>query len=195
MFFSLYLTSISQTQPAWDESWMEQQLRLTGQGSTQALERIYQKTRTAVYAYLLSILRNRSDAEDCLQETYIGIFKAASRYQPEGHAKSWIFAIAKNQAMMRFREQSRYAPDGEAILEEYPDQDPSERIRDRAALEAALQILGREECQIVILHAVSGFKHREIARLLSLPLNTVLSKYHRALKQLKRTLMEGEENA
>ena len=45
--------------------------------------------------------------------------------------------------------------------------------------------LSEEERQIVMLHAVAGFKHREIAATLDLPLATVLSKYNRALKKLK----------
>ena len=52
--------------------------------------------------------------------------------------------------------------------------------------------LGEEERQIVLLHAVTGLKHREIAALLELPLSTVLSKYHRALKKLREQL-KGDE--
>lgn len=49
-----------------------------------------------------------------------------------------------------------------------------------------------QERQIVMLHAVAGFKHREIAELLELPLSTVLSKYRRALKKLRHSLEKGE---
>ncbi|MDE6108593.1 MAG: helix-turn-helix domain-containing protein, partial [Oscillospiraceae bacterium] len=49
-----------------------------------------------------------------------------------------------------------------------------------------------EERQIILLHAVSGLKHREIAELLEKPLSTVLSKYNRGLKKMKIQL-EGEE--
>ena len=48
--------------------------------------------------------------------------------------------------------------------------------------------LSDEERQIVVLHAVAGFRHREIGALLELPLSTVLSKYHRAIKKLKEHL-------
>jgi RNA polymerase sigma-70 factor (ECF subfamily) len=47
----------------------------------------------------------------------------------------------------------------------------------------------------VVLHAVSGLKHREIAAALNLPLPTVLSKYNRALKKLKTHLSGGDSNA
>lgn len=195
MFGCLFLMTTTESQKAWDEVWMENQLKLAGQGNSAALERIYRYTQPALYAYFLSVLKNRADAEDALQDTYVGIFKAASHYQPDGHSKAWIFTIARNQAMMRFRDRKRYADDGESILELFPADDHSQRAQDRLALKTALQILSREDCQIVILHAVAGFKHREIASLLDLTLNTVLSKYHRSIKQLKKKLTEGETDA
>ena len=63
---------------------------------------------------------------------------------------------------------------------------------DNLVLTAALQSLKAEESQIVMLYAVAGFKHREIASLLELPLSTVLSKYSRAIRKLKTILKEGE---
>jgi len=51
-------------------------------------------------------------------------------------------------------------------------------------LAAAFHVLTEEERTIVLLHAVSGFKHREIAQFLSKPLATVLSKYRRAIKKI-----------
>ena len=62
---------------------------------------------------------------------------------------------------------------------------------DKLVLVTCMEKLSDVDRQIVMLHSVSGFKHREIAELLSLPLSTVISKYHRALKKLKVLLMEG----
>ena len=63
---------------------------------------------------------------------------------------------------------------------------------DGIAVAMALAALEEQERRIVVLHAVTGLKHREIAQLLELPLATVLSKYHRALKKLKVRL-EGDD--
>ena len=63
---------------------------------------------------------------------------------------------------------------------------------ERTLLRHALAALGEEERRIVLLHAVAGMKHREIAALLELPLATVLSKYHRALKKM-RIILEGDD--
>ena len=62
---------------------------------------------------------------------------------------------------------------------------------ERALLQGALANLADEERRIVLLHAVTGMKHREIAALLELSLPTVLSKYHRALKKM-RAYVEGD---
>ena len=61
-------------------------------------------------------------------------------------------------------------------------------MEDRSILLACMEQLSDEERQIVTLHAAAGFKHREIAALLELPLSTVLTKYARAIKRLKRFL-------
>jgi RNA polymerase sigma-70 factor (ECF subfamily) len=55
-----------------------------------------------------------------------------------------------------------------------------------------LEILNDQERAIILLHAVSGLTHREIANDLVLPLSTVLSKYHRGLKKLRKHLTEQE---
>lgn len=56
----------------------------------------------------------------------------------------------------------------------------------------AWEQLGGEERRIFLLHAVAGFKHREIAEFMELPLATVLSKYSRAVKKMRKYLEEAE---
>lgn len=58
-------------------------------------------------------------------------------------------------------------------------------------LTEVLQTLAEDERQIVVLHTVSGLKHREIAEFLKMPLSTVLSKYNRSLKKLNEKLTKG----
>ena len=65
-------------------------------------------------------------------------------------------------------------------------------VDESALLQHALAVIGEEERRIVMLHAVTGMKHREIAALLEMPLATVLSKYHRALKKM-RIFLEGDD--
>ena len=73
-----------------------------------------------------------------------------------------------------------------------PAQESGLDAEERILLQHALAAIGEEERRIVLLHAITGMKHREIAALLELPLATVLSKYHRALKKM-RAYLEGDD--
>ena len=167
----------------------ERLLPLVGQGDPEAFEVLYRSTEKAVYALALSILRNPHDAEDIVQETYLKVRAAAHLYVPQGKPLAWLFTITKNLCRDLLRGQSRTeaAPDGaeDDLRFSYVSDPP-----DRLVLEAALKARGEEERQVVLLHAASGLKHREIARDLGLPLSTVLSRYSRALKKLQRYLTE-----
>jgi RNA polymerase sigma factor (sigma-70 family) len=67
-------------------------------------------------------------------------------------------------------------------------------ISERIALQTVLKELDEEERSIILLHAVSGYKHHEIASYLGIPLATALSKYHRGLKKMRRLVAAQEGN-
>ena len=151
---------------------------------------LYESCSSAVFAYALSILRNRSDAEDAMQDTFLKIRSAAHLYKPQGKPAAWIFTITKNVCLMAYRRKARIV----SLTEEpaVPDLglDQIENIEDKMTLEKAFTVLQEDTCQIIMLHAVSGLKHREIASLLNMPISTVLSKYNRGIKKLQ-TELEG----
>ena len=175
---------------------LEQDLRRMVQGDKEALGHFYDETKTVVYGFVLSILKHTSDAEDVLQETYLRIYRNAERYEYKGNPMPWTLTIAKNLATDKLRERTRRSwvdtDDVQAGVADLP-LDPGMDSEDRMMLEAALTTLHPEELQIVMLHAVGGMKHREIASMMELPLTTVLSKYHRSLKKLRRQWEEGHE--
>ena len=168
---------------------LEERLRRLGQGDATAMEEVYDGTHAAVYGFALSLLKNAHDAEDVLQDTYLRVYQSASGYRAQGKPMAWILTITRNLCRDLQRDKSR---DGQTPEDLENDarfsyiSDPTDRL----VLEAALKALGDEERQIVLLHAVSGLKHREIAADLGLPLSTVLSRYNRSLKKLQRFLTE-----
>ena len=166
-------------------------LRAVAGGDRDALARLYAAARAGVYALALSYLRSSADAEDVTQDAFVRVWENAPSYRPQGHAMAWILTITRNLALMRLRQRGRTAELSEEEWAALPNASPALTSEDRQVLYAALNALRGEERQIVLLHAVSGLKHREIADLLELPLATVLSKYHRALKKL-RTLLKGD---
>ena len=161
------------------------------EGDRDALAELYHRARTTVYALALSYLKNTEDAEDVTQDAFVQIWDNALGYRAEGKTVAWILTIARNLCLMRLRKQQR---SGELSEEEWavlPALPAGLSHEEQLALRAALELLDAEERRIVLLHAVTGWKHREIASLLELPLPTVLSKYHRALTKLRKQL-EGE---
>ena len=104
----------------------------------------------------------------------------------------WLLTVCRNLCLMRMRREERHAALSEEEWDAIPTQECGLDAVERALLQGALARLADEERRIVLLHAVTGMKHREIAALLELPLPTILSKYHRALKKM-RSFLEGDD--
>ena len=146
-------------------------------------------TKSAVYGYILSILNNPHDAEEIMQDTYLTINLKAGDFKPGGSAMAWILTIAKNHALMRLRKQK-----AEVMTDQPPEiadpRQPFDQVNDRLVLSALMKVLTDDERQIVMLYAVAGLKHHMIAKLCGMTLTAELSKYHRALKKLKKQMGE-----
>ncbi|MDF1618191.1 RNA polymerase sigma factor [Petrocella sp. FN5] len=166
--------------------------RRIGASDMVAFDELYQLTERTLYAYALSLTKNHEETLDLIQETYVKVLSAAHLYKPMGKPLAWLFTITKNLYLSQLRKDKRIV-----YME---DQQLSNNSRfsyitdpeDKMVLETALQHLTDEESQIVLLHAVTGMKHKEIASNLGLGLSTTLSKYHRAIKKLRSQLEEKE---
>lgn len=155
-----------------------------------AFEELYHLTERSVYAFALSILKNHEDAMDVLQETYLRIRGAAHLYKPMGKPLAWIFTITRNLAMSKLRTYNKTVTIPAEDLEDNLYYSYVTDGEDKFVLQAALKILDLVEREIILLHAISGFKHREIADYLGMSLGTVLSKYRRGLSKLQKHLKE-----
>lgn len=161
-----------------------------GEGDAAALETLYRQTERAVYAYTLSLIKRPEDTVDLVQETYLKIRASAHLYKPMGKPMAWIFTIARNLSMNLLRQNSVRTHADWADYDNHLDFSYIADQTDRIVLESALVILADEERQIIMLYALSGMKHHEIAKNLGVPLSTALSRYHRALKKLRKHLTE-----
>jgi RNA polymerase sigma-70 factor (ECF subfamily) len=152
-------------------------------GDGEAFRQLYLASSSIVYGYALSILKSKADAEDVMHDAYIRAFQGAASYQPHGKPLAWLLTIVRNLCFNKMHSSRSTVDIGTC---EFPaPADEQQGTLDRIVLEKALGILDLQERQIVVLHALAGLKHREIAELLELPLGTTLSKYHRALKRLR----------
>ena len=178
--------------PAEDRRELQRLLRCIAAGEREALAALYQRTRTAVYGLALSYLRNAHDAQDLTQDVYVQVWDCAAQYRPNGSPMGWLLAVCRNLCLMRLRREEHHAALSEEEWDAIPTPECGLDTEERVLLQNALESLGEEERRIVLLHAVTGLKHREIAALLELALPTVLSKYHRALKKM-RSCLEGDD--
>ena len=178
--------------PAEERHELQQSLLRVAGGDRDALAELYRRTRPAVYGLALSYLRNAHDAQDLTQDVYVQVWDCAAQYRPTGSPMGWLLAVCRSLCLMRLRREERHAALSEEEWDAIPARECGLDADERALLQGALASLGEEERRIVLLHAVTGMKHREIAALLELPLPTVLSKYHRALKKM-RSCLEGDD--
>ena len=148
------------------------------QGSERAFEELYEGMKRGVFALAYSYLRNYEDAEDVLQQTFLTVKRKAYLYRVGTDARAWIFQIAKNAALDELRKRKQ-RKEGELLREEGVETPV-------VFLDELTARLSEEEREIVIMHAVWGYKHKEIAEEKGLPLGTVTWKYNEAIKKLRK---------
>ena len=160
-------------------------------GEEGALERLYRLASSAIYAYALSITKNVYDAQDIMHDVFVKAYDAAPAYRSDGKPMAWLLTVTKNLCYDKFRQQSRFQPMTEQELDSHFASVVD--VTERLTLNKCLFMLTSEESSIVIMHAVGGLKHREIAEQMQIPLATVLSKYNRAIKKL-RGIIKGDQD-
>ena len=188
----LIFTSLAEDYPKRSAQPDEKLIERIAEGDKEAFADLYVQCSNAVFAYAFSLLLNRENAEDVMQETFLKVRSAAHLYEPQGKPMAWILTIARNLCLMRYRQSKRQA----VLLPEHLEGEYGlsliEESEDRMVLAAAMRVLTQEELRIIVLHAVSGMKHREISEMMQVPLSTVLSRYKRGLAKLRKRLEEAE---
>lgn len=149
-------------------------------GDNEAFARLYDEVGKGVFAFAYSYLRNPADAEDVTQEVFLAVKRKAYLYRAGTDVRAWIFQITKNLALDELRRRKRRGDSLEDLKKE-PAVEPH-----LPALNLMTRALDETEREIVLLHAVWGYKHREIAEMKSMPLGTVTWKYNSAIEKLKK---------
>jgi RNA polymerase sigma-70 factor (ECF subfamily) len=160
-----------------------------------AFEELYNLSSVAVYGLAMSILGSRSDAEDVVQDTFISIYQNASKYNSKGKAMAWIFTITRNMALMKIRDRKKRSyVNLDNVYDLGVTDNIESNIHKEKIVNQLLNVLKDDDRQIVVMHIMSGLKHREIAKILDIKLSTVLSKYKRSLEKM-RTEIEVNDYA
>jgi len=135
-----------------------------GNDDMEALGKLYDKTERVMYAYILTLAKNHDDTLDILQDTYLKIKSAAHLYKPMGKPLAWMFTIAKNLYFEKIRKEKRVVDLKDEYIENSINLSFVSDPENRMVLETALEVISDEEREIVMMFAVGGMKHKEIAR-------------------------------
>lgn len=153
-----------------------------------AFENLFNACKKGVFSFLYTYTGDYHLTEDLLQETFIKVKQNAQKFNKGTNASAWILQIAKNTALDYLRKEKQKFVD----ISELSISDGQPDISEKLALHDIInRNLLQDERQIVILHLAYGYKNREIAEIMEMPVGTVLWKYNRALKRLKEVLKEG----
>lgn len=160
-----------------------------------------------LFPVALRMTRNRADAEDLVQETYMKAWRSRDTYREGTNLRAWLFRIMTNSYINRYRTAQRK---GEAAsLDDIEDlylyrrlNTIDQSLMNRSAedqlmdmftddeVKAAVEALPEEFRLPVLLSDVQGFSYKEIAEILEIPIGTVMSRLHRGRKALHKALYE-----
>jgi RNA polymerase sigma-70 factor (ECF subfamily) len=160
-----------------------------------------------LFATALRMTRNRSDAEDLVQETFLKGWRAFDSYQQGTNLRAWLFRIMTNTFINKYNSQQRKPQETE--LDEVEelflfrrmgafDQSKLNQSAEDQMLELftddevknAIEELPETFRMPVLLSDVEGFSYKEIAEMLDVPIGTVMSRLHRGRKAMQKMLYE-----
>lgn len=164
-----------------DKRKLESKVAALAGGDARAFDYIYEHTNRAVYFAILYIVGNKHDAEDLLQDTYVRALRSLGAYR-EDNFTGWLVQMGKNLALNHVKRAKReVATDfAEQSWRFGAKEEPLPYVYDVAA-----KALTEEEYRIVMMCSVAGYKRREVAAMLNMPIGTVTWKYNEALKKLR----------
>jgi RNA polymerase sigma-70 factor, ECF subfamily len=164
-----------------------------GLGDRLAFRSLYAATSAKLFGVCLRVLKNRTDAEDVLQETYIKIWHNAAKYQVSGYSPiTWLVTIARNQAIDRLRARKPLVAElaeADDIADTSATPEQSVMIGGEVErLRLCLEKLSPGRAEAVKAAYMEGYSYQELADRLQQPLNTVRTWLRRSLISLKECL-------
>jgi RNA polymerase sigma-70 factor, ECF subfamily len=174
--------------PAVDEKVL---IRQTRSGSMEALGDLYARYSEAVYRMALRILGSSAEAEDVLQDVFVGLPSTLRRFDEEHELGPWLRRVAARVALSRVRSTGRRDQRERSYASERPDASTAQVDR-CLFLERALQEVPESLRPVLLLKEVEGYSHDEIADLLSITPGASAVRLHRALKILRQALRKFE---
>jgi RNA polymerase sigma-70 factor (ECF subfamily) len=160
-------------------------IRQVAEGNNEAFRALYDRFIDRVFRYAYMMLRNRHLAEEVAQETMIAVWTSASRFAGRSKVSTWIFGIARNQALRLLRKEERGSrvPNSPLITP-----DPSRQAEHELRIAEAMRELPDPQREVVFLTFYEGLSYQEIAAIQDVPHGTVKSRMFHAKRKLAEVL-------
>jgi len=184
----------------------EQELLLRAQkNDIEAFESLISPYTNQLLNHAFRILKNREDAEDALQDTYLKTYNSIKKFEGVSSFKTWLYKILTNACLDKLRKQKRETTtslyttdeDGEHEInvadETYSPEISAQKSAANAALKKALDTLSEEHRIAIIMRDIDGLTYDEIAEATETNVGTVKSRINRARSQLKKILQKDRE--
>lgn len=165
-------------------------LCLSRQGDGVALGELFRRYELPVFRFLLGMLKNRDEAEDALQETFVQAIRKSDRIVPEAF-RGWLYTVAHQQAVLLKRKSKRLpGTAGDAgLLDLLDHRESPDVVRDRAndalAAVALLDRLPAGQQSVIRMRIFDGLRFQDVADRLGIPLGTALARMHDGLKKMR----------
>jgi len=159
-------------------------------GAGEMLGVLFDRYQTPLFNFYAKLTGDRALSEDLVQEVFLRILKYRKSYQPGTHFRAWIYQVARNARIDHFR---KFPPQTVLEPEMLPHVTPTDSAQEQQEVELlqrALQRLPEEKREILLLCRFQELKYEEIASLLGCELNTVRTRIHRALQELRKNFQQ-----
>jgi len=153
-------------------------------GSRAAFEELFARYRKPLYGLFRRRLNNPERAEDLVQETFLAVIRAASRYEPRALVRTYLYGIALHLLAAERRKFLTNSTSGQSVPEPKADGTPDYVLWIRQGMEK----LDAPDREILMLREYEQLSYSDIAVLLRIPLNTVRSRLFRSRLALKSHL-------
>jgi RNA polymerase sigma-70 factor (ECF subfamily) len=159
----------------------EEIIRRCRNGEVKAQFMLYKQYSKAMYNIAIRFLNNKMDAEDILQESFVTAFEKIEGLSNNNAFGSWLKRIVINNCITHLRKRIVLDDISDHISMPDDDNNEEELNLDPALVHEAIKDLPSGGRTILVLHAMEGYKHREIAEMLGISESTSKSQYRRAL--------------
>ena len=157
-------------------------------GDTSAIEKLYWRHAPDLLRLATGVTGSRDDAEDVVQDVFVGLPRALRHYVESGHFRQWLRRVTARVALSRLRTASRKHEVDLAAVTDQSVNPEAETIPDRLALEQAINALPDSLRTVFVLREIEHYSHTEIAEMLGIRRGTSEIRLYRAIRILRELL-------